>query len=514
MYLSGVGIPTIRLRSLAYHSYLIQPADPPGSRSPDAAKEELAARRPSARFPIVHTRQDTGVDLIPVHYPSFMTRDRLKKAVLGAGYVGIATAVGLAEKGRNVVLVERDPERLAALADGRIPFHEPGLPEAYAAEHASGRIMPSAELPEDGLDLIVICVGTPTDETGNTDVSQVAQALDQAVPAIAAGATCVIRSTLPVGSALRLSLRPGVLPERLFVAPEFLRQGSALEDIRRPTRVVVGTFGSSSDSDALALVTDALAHADAPLVVMRAEEASLVKNASNVFLALRLTFANEVAGLAEDLGVDVGPVLEGIGHDPRIGHTYMRPSYGFGGSCLPKEVSSLSIAGLDRGLPMHLAGAISDANADHQRRFARRIANAVGGLAGKRIALLGLAFKADTDDVRSSPAIRLATRLLAEGAELRAHDPVAGENARRILPDLVVVPTVGEALSGADAAVIATEWPIYRDLDWEGMRGMMRRPLIIDGRRLLPPALLRSSGYVVERIGDGADGDVESAKAG
>jgi UDPglucose 6-dehydrogenase len=305
-----------------------------------------------------------------------------------------------------------------------------------------------------------------------------------------------------------------VVPERLFVAPEFLRQGSALQDVRRPTRVVVGTFDGHADPDALALVTGALAQSGTPLLVMRAEEASLMKNASNVFLALRLTFANEVAGLAEDLGVDVGPVLEGIGHDPRIGHTYMRPSYGFGGSCLPKEVRTLSTAGLDRGLPMHLAGAISEANADHQRRFARRIAETVGGLAGKRIALLGLAFKADTDDVRSSPALRLAARLLAEGADLRAHDPAAGENARRVLPDLVVVTTAEEALQGADAAVIATEWPAYRDLDWAALRPTMRRPLIIDGRRLLPYGQLRSLGYVVERIGDGVDGDWESVAAG
>jgi UDPglucose 6-dehydrogenase len=442
-----------------------------------------------------------------------MTRDRSQTAVVGAGYVGIATAVGLAEQGRDIVLVEQDPDRLGALVAGRIPFHEPGLPEAYAAQHAAGRIMPTAEIPRDGLDLVVVCVGTPIDDTGSTNVSHVARALDQAVPAIVAGAACVIRSTLPVGSAARLANRPGVVPERLFVAPEFLRQGSALEDIRRPTRVVVGTFGAHPDPDVLALVTGALAQPGTPLLVMRAEEASLVKNASNVFLAMRLTFANEVAGLAEDLGVDVGPVLEGIGHDPRIGHMYLRPSYGFGGSCLPKEVRSLSSAGLDRGLPMHLSGAISEANADHQRRFVRRIALAVGGLAGKRIALLGLAFKEDTDDVRSSPALRLAARLLAEGADLRAHDPAAGENARRVLPDLLVVPTVEEALRGADAAVIATEWPAYRDLDWAALHGTMRRPLIIDGRRLLPEAELRALGYVVKQVGDGVDGDSESVAA-
>jgi UDPglucose 6-dehydrogenase len=193
-------------------------------------------------------------------------------------------------------------------------------------------------------------------------------------------------------------------------------------------------------------------------------------------------------------------VLDGIGHDPRIGHAYLRPSYGFGGSCLPKEVRSLSAAGLDRGIPMYLASAISDANADSQRRFVRRIADVVGDLAGRGIAFLGLAFKADTDDVRSSPAIWLAARLLASGADLRAHDPAAGENARRALPDLVVVPTPAEALRGADAAVIATEWLAYRHLGWAALRVTMRRSPVIDGRQHLRDAHLWSMGYGVERI--------------
>lgn len=442
-----------------------------------------------------------------------MNNNESRVAVVGAGYVGLATAVVLAEQGHHVLLVERDPGKLAVLTDGRIPFHEPGLPSAYEAQFASGRIEPRADLPPDDLDLVVICVGTPIDDMGYADVSYVAHAVEQAVPAVAAGAVCVIRSTLPVGSAARLGSLSGISLGRLFVAPEFVRQGSALEDVRRPTRVVVGTFGDHASPDALARVKDALAVPGTPLLVMRAEEASLVKNASNVFLAMRLTFANEVAGLAEDLGVDVGPVLEGIGHDPRIGHAYMRPSYGFGGSCLPKEVRTLSSAGLDRGLPMHLAGAITDANADRQRRFARRIAEAVDGLAGKRIALLGLAFKADTDDIRSSPAVQLAARLLDEGADLRAHDPVAGDKARLMLPALVVVPTAEQALQGADAAVIATEWPMYREVDWKALRRSMRRLLIVDGRRLLPETELRALGYIVERIGDGVIWASASASA-
>lgn len=433
-----------------------------------------------------------------------MTPD-FNAAVVGAGYVGIGVAVGLAEQGAHVVLVEEDAGRLAALAEGRVPFHEPGLPEAYAAQHAAHRVVPAAALPSEKVDLVMICVGTPIGSSGSTDISQVARAVDQALPLIARGAACVVRSTLPVGSAARLMRTRSIPLDRVFVAPEFLRQGRALEDIRHPSRVVIGTFTDDPDAAALERVTSAIARPESPVMVMRAEEASLVKNAANVYLAMRLTFANEVAGIAEDLGIDVGPVLEGIGHDARIGHDYMRPSFGFGGSCLPKEVRSLSTEGLDRGLPMHLAAAVADANLDHQRRFARRIAHEVGGLPGKRIALLGLAFKADTDDVRSSPALWLAARLLAEGADLRAHDPAAGENARRELPELVVVPTVAEAVEGADAAVVATEWPIYAELDWEALRDSMRRPLIVDGKRLLPEAELRSLGFRVERIGDGVE---------
>lgn len=429
-----------------------------------------------------------------------------RAAVVGAGYVGIAVAVGLAEEGHKVLLIEREASRRDELAGGRLPFFEPELPEAYARHHAAGRIEVGSGVPLGGVDVVLICVGTPISELGSSDVSQVAAALDQAVPAMASGAACVIRSTLPVGSAARLSSRHGVPRERLFVAPEFLRQGSALADIRHPSRVVIGTF-EFPDPVALSLVEQLLTREGAPVRVMRAEEASLVKNASNVFLAIRLTFANELAGIAEDLGIDVGPVLEGIGDDPRIGHSYMRPSFGFGGSCLPKEVHSLSSEGLDRGLPMHLSAAVSDANADHQRRFARKIAHAVGGLAGKRIAILGLAFKADTDDVRSSPALRLAARLMAEGADVRAHDPAAATSATRNLPDLVVVPTPQEALAGADAGVVATEWPSYRQLDWATIKPSMRQPLIFDGRRLLDREHLRSLGFFVYRLGDGVGRD-------
>lgn len=224
---------------------------------------------------------------------------------------------------------------------------------------------------------------------------------------------------------------------------------------------------------------------------MAAEAASLVKNASDVFLATKLTFTNELAGIAEDLGVDVSVVLEGIGHDPRIGHSYMRPSYGFG-------------AGLERGLPMHLAHAVSIANTDHQNRFVCRIAAALGRLSDKRIGILGLAFKAHTDDVRLSPGMYVVRQLIGAGADVRAHDPDAGPNATRVIPGLRLVSNSHDAFRDADAVVVATEWPQYLDIDWPVLKHRMRCPLVFDGRRLLDATKLRRAGYDVYALGDGA----------
>ena len=459
--------------------------------------------------PVPAARGRTGKQVHPTEQPTEPPQVReVVSAVVGAGYVGMATAVALAETGHRVLLVERSPEKLRLLEAGQVPMHEPELPEAYAAMFERGRILPMPALPASPMHLVIICVGTPVMESGLTDTAQVEAALTAAVPAMAGGAACVIRSTLPVGSSGKLARMRGVVSERLFVAPEFMRQGSALEDVRHPTRVVIGSVSATPDAASVHLVATALTAGEpAKALMMRAEEASLVKNGSNVYLAMRLSFANEVAALAEDLGVDVGPVLAGISLDPRIGPGYFQPGFGFGGSCLPKEVSSLSAAGLDLGLPMYLARAIASANDDHQRRFARRIAVAVGGLSGKRIALLGLAFKADTDDVRSSPALRLAARLLSEGADVRAHDPAAGAAARRALPNLQVVATPEEAVRDASAAVIATEWAEYRNLDWASLRPTMKHPLILDGRRLLPATELRAAGFTVIRVGDGLAGD-------
>ena len=363
-------------------------------------------------------------------YPSCMTRERLRAAVVGAGYVGLATAVRLAEQGHQVVLVERDPGRLATLTDGRIPFHEPGLPEAYATQHAARSILLRPDVPQSAVDLILVCVGTPVDDTGSSDLSHVEQALVQAAPGAAAGALCVIRSTLPVGSATRLASQSGIASRLLFVAPEFLRQGSALDDIRRPTRVVIGTFGDDPDPDALAA-----RHAHpgrpgraAPRYAGRGGESreERLERVPRAAPCLR----ERGRGTRGRSGRGRGPGARGDRIGPQDRPRVHAAQLWLRGK-LPAEGGPLALQRRPGPRAPDASGYRNlQANADHQRRFARRIADAVGGLAGKRIALLGLAFKADTDDVRSSPALRLAARLLDGGADLRAHDPAAGDNAR------------------------------------------------------------------------------------
>ena len=238
-------------------------------------------------------------------------------------------------------------------------------------------------------------------------------------------------------------------------------------------------------------------------LVVDVEAAEIIKNGANAFLALKLSFTNEIASLCEEAGADVDEVLAGISADPRIGRTYMHPSFGFGGSCLPKELITLAVAGRAFGLPMHVTTAASVANLAAQDRFAERVDRAVGGAKGRTIALLGLAFKAGTDDIRDSPAIRLAERLIAEGATVRGYDPAAGPNAAAHVPALHVVDDPALAVDGADAIVIATEWPEFRDLPWAAWADRPDRPLVIDGRRLLDADALRAAGYSVVQLGDG-----------
>ena len=316
---------------------------------------------------------------------------------------------------------------------GRVPFTEKGVQESLSAALASGALTVLDHTSKTTAEIVLICVGTPIDDHGHADVRAVEAVLAD-VARLDPPPIVVVRSTMPVGTSQRL-LRDGHVADepRFFTVPEFLRQGSALADFAHPTRVVIGR-SANADSDAEAILVEVFGAFGGPLRRVTLEEAELIKNGANAFLALKISFANEMAGLAERSGADVGPVLEGIGLDPRIGSTYLHPSFGFGGSCLPKELQTIATSGLERGLEMHVTSAAHQANLAHQELFAERIDGIVGGVAGRSIGLLGLAFKAGTDDIRSSPAVRLAEWLIAHGAAVHAYDPAAAGHASRLLP--------------------------------------------------------------------------------
>ncbi len=429
------------------------------------------------------------------------TRPQRPVTVVGAGYVGLVTAVGLARLGHLVQLVETGPTRLESLRAGRIPIHEEGLQEAFDTAVGDGRLTVGPAMPDEP-GIILVCVGTPIGDDGTSDLRQLDAAMTALRERIGPDDILVIRSTLPVGGTRPTIEAAGLPTARVFTNPEFLRQGTAVEDFGHPSRVVVGRF-PDADPDALAAVLALYEGIEAPRLVVDVEAAEIIKNGANAFLALKLSFTNEIASLCEEAGADVDEVLAGIGADPRIGRTYMHPSFGFGGSCLPKELTTLAVAGRTFGLPMHVTTAASAANLAAQDRFADRVLAAVGRADETTIGLLGLAFKGGTDDTRDSPAMRLAARLLDEGVRVRAYDPAAGPNAQARIPALDVVADPGSVFDGADAIVIATEWPEFRDLPWAAWSGRPARPLVIDGRRLLDAGSLRAAGYEVIQLGDG-----------
>jgi UDPglucose 6-dehydrogenase len=420
-------------------------------------------------------------------------------AVFGAGYVGLVTGVGLALLGHTVELLEIRADRLAAMRAGRVPIHEAGLQDAFERVLREGRLSIVDTL-SGRADAVLVCVGTPIGKDGRTDLSQMRSALVGLAGTLRPEVPLVIRSTLPPGATRLVVEWAGVPRTQVLTNPEFLRQGSALADFLNPSRIVIGRFEETPQTT-VALVEGLFDDIDAPRLVVDVGAAELIKNGSNAFLALKLSFTNELASLAEEYGVDIGEVLAGLSLDQRIGSSFMQPSFGFGGSCLPKELKALAAAGLARGLPMYVTTAASNANAASQERFVASIAMAIGGLEGRSIGMLGLAFKAGTDDVRDSPALGVAMRLAASGARVTAFDPEAGANALVAWPDVHLAPTAADAILGADAAVIATEWPEFRALDWPALGATMRDRLVIDGRRLLDPGVLRGAGFRYIAVG-------------
>jgi UDPglucose 6-dehydrogenase len=419
--------------------------------------------------------------------------------IFGAGWVGLVTGACFAELGHEVVVRDVLPERIEALQAGRMPLHEPGLAELIERNHE--RLTFTLELEEVvSAPIMFVCVGTPPTYSGDADLSAVWTVVDQ-LPALEERAILVMKSTVPVGTGdkVRAALDARGLAHVGYVSnPEFLSEGSAVDDFMHPNRVVVGAF-TEADAATLASLYERLG---TTIVQADVASAEMIKLAANAFLMTRISFINEIANVCEATGADVVKVAEGVGLDHRLGPHFLRAGIGWGGSCFPKDGVALKQLASNSGYHFQLLNAVIEVNELQKRRVVGKLEKHLGKLRGKTVALLGLAFKPNTDDLREAPSLVLASRLLAEGAEVRAWDPVA--DASRLLQGVTFCDSVLDAVADVDAAVIVTEWDELRALASEEVRQAMRRPLIIDGRNLLDPEQARAAGFTYEGIGRAA----------
>jgi UDPglucose 6-dehydrogenase len=418
-------------------------------------------------------------------------------AFFGAGYAGLVSGACFAELGHDVVIRDVVPERIDALRAGKVPFYEPGLDELIAKNAERLTFTLSMEEAVAGSDFLFVAVGTPPTASGDANMSAVWSVIED-LPQDLGAPILVMKSTVPVGTGekIRAELdRRGLSDVGYASCPEFLAEGTAVRDFMESDRVVVGAF-EPAQGEAVAALHDGL---DAPVVQMDVPSAEMVKLAANAYLATRISFINEIANVCELVGADVEEVARGMGLDRRIGSRYLRAGIGFGGSCFPKDVSFLKLLAGNSGYHFHLVSSVIEVNELQIRRPVAKVQRHLGSLRGKRVALLGLAFKPDTDDVREAPSRVLAARFLAEGAQVVVWDPVV--DAHEFLHGVELAKSAEVALAGADAAVIVTEWPVLRELPWADLRETMRNPLVIDGRNHLDPDTMRAAGYAYEGMG-------------
>jgi UDPglucose 6-dehydrogenase len=426
-----------------------------------------------------------------------MNREPL--GVIGAGWVGLVTAACFADLGHDVVVRDIVPERVAELEAGRIPIFEPGLADLIADNRERLTFTLDAGEVFERARIVFVCVPTPPTYSGEADLSSVWRVLDE-LPELSQRTILVMKSTVPVGTGEKVRFRldaRGLAHVGYVSNPEFLAEGTALRDFVNPDRIVIGAF-DDADGDAVAGLYESI---EAPVVRADVASAEMVKLASNAFLATKISFINEIANVCEETGADVSVVAEGMGLDRRIGRLFLRPGIGYSGSCLPKDVSALKQLAGNSGYHFQLLTAVIEVNELQKRRVVGKLAKHLGSLRGKTIALLGLAFKPDTNDMRDAPSLILAPRLLAEGAVVRGWDPVSLEEARGVLRGVELHENLLEAVTGADAAVIVTEWGELRELASPDVLAAMRNPLIVDGRNLLDPETARAAGFTYEAIG-------------
>ena len=441
----------------------------------------------------------------------------MKITVCGSGYVGLVTGACLSEMGNHVVCLDVDERKIAILRGGGLPIHEPGLQEIVTRNAAAGRLEFTTDIDRAVAHGTVqfIAVGTPPGEDGSADLSHVLQAARAIGDRMSDYKVIVNKSTVPVGtgdaveSAVKdaLSARGASIAFAVVSNPEFLKEGAAVDDFMRPDRVVIGSDDERAVHLMRSVYSPFVRNRDR-LLVMDRRSAELTKYAANAMLATRISFMNELANLAERLGADIELVRVGIGSDPRIGTQFLYAGCGYGGSCFPKDVKALMHSGADAGMSLRVLGAVEAVNEAQKQTLVDKVVARFGAdLSGRRFALWGLAFKPGTDDMREAPSRVVVRELTARGASVVAYDPVATDEARRSMqgwPGIEFVASAREAVEGADALVIVTEWKEFRSPDFDHLRRSLRQPVVFDGRNLFDPALLHGEGFEYHCIGRGA----------
>ena len=424
-------------------------------------------------------------------------------AVIGSGYVGLTLSASLALLGHQVECTDKSLERVAQLAVGHVPLAEEGLTELVGKMLATGRLRFGSDntLAAARAEFVFLCLPTPNDADGSADLSFVRSVAAEIGPHLRPGTTVITKSTVPVGTGESVLRSLGRSDVNVVSNPEFLAEGSALKDCLSPDRIVIGASSSAIARNVAALYGPA---AYSRSIVTDVVSAELIKYASNAYLATRLTFVNSIAELCEAVGADIRSVMAGMGSDSRIGNAFLQPGPGWGGSCFPKDTQALVRTAERFGCELALIKAAITRNAHHTQRVADKVASAVGDVSGTRIALLGLTFKAGTDDLRNSPALEIARRLISQGANVQAYDPTVDAGT---LYGMEVYPSSSAACRGADALVICTEWPEFASIDLRALRATMSGRIIVDARNILDPSMAVSEGFIYAGIGTPSSGE-------
>ena len=433
-------------------------------------------------------------------------------AIIGTGYVGLVSGTCFAEMGVNVCCIDKDQTKIEALRRGEIPIYEPGLAELVAKNRAQGRLSFYTDLGEviNEVDILFIAVGTPTGEGGEADLQYVFAVAEEIGQLATTHLLVVTKSTIPVGTTDRVEeiIRAGYAKRGLATLeldmannPEFLKEGAAIKDFMSPDRVVVG-YKSDYAKELLHRLYRPFLLNNYRVICMDIHSSELTKYASNAMLATRISFMNELANLAEAIGADISLVREGMGSDKRIGKAFLYPGCGYGGSCFPKDVQALASTGREHGRPLTIIEQVHKVNEWQKLRPYEKVVEHLGDLKGKKVAVWGLAFKPETDDMRQAPSIVVINELIKAGAEVSAFDPIAIENARNILPSGVTYgQDIYDAVEGADALILLTEWKQFRLPNWKRVKELMRGNLVVDGRNIYPAEELEALGLVYTGIG-------------